>query len=328
MNERSVTVGVDIGGTNTVAGIVDQHGTCLLKSSFLTTEQRTAKEFVLRLAATIRELCQNPPLETKLRGIGIAAPAANFHKGIIQNSANLQWKTVDIVEMMKEHFDVPIAVTNDANAAALGEMRFGSTRGMKNFIVITLGTGLGSGIVVDGRLLFGESGVAGELGHVTVDPNGRVCGCKRRGCVEAYVSATGIRRTVFELLAQHTDDTELRHISYHQLTAHKIHELAVQGDPIAMEAFEITGKHLGLLLSNVVAAFDPQAIVLCGGLVKAGDMLLDPTRRSLDKYMLDLNGRKVMILQSKLNDGEAAILGASCLVSDAVPSEDKTSSQM
>ena len=314
--KQSVTAGVDIGGTNTVVGLIDDTGVCVLKSSFPTTGQGSAEQFVLLLATIIHQLCRELPHESTLRGIGIAAPAANSRKGIIQNPANLQWKTIEIVEMVKRHFDLPIAVTNDANAAALGEMRGGCTKGMKNSIVITLGTGFGAGIVTDGHLLYGENGVAGELGHVIVEPNGRVCGCGRRGCAETYVSATGICRTVFELLAYDTTESALRDISFNQLTSHKIYELAMQGDPIAREAFHITGKHLGLLLSNIAAAFDPEAIVLSGGMMNAGELLLDPARESFDENRLDLKWRKVVIMKSQFGDGEAAVLGASCLITE------------
>jgi glucokinase len=325
MNAQCVIAGVDIGGTNTVVGIIDDHGTCLLKTSFPTAGHRHAEEFVKRLATAIRELCREVPGESELRGIGIAAPAANYRLGTIQNPANLQWKTVEIVDMMKQYFAVPIKVTNDANAAAIGEMKYGSAQGMKNFIVLTLGTGLGAGIVMDGQVLYGENGVAGELGHVIVEPDGRVCGCRRRGCVETYVSATGIRRTVFELLADSITESELREISFSSLSSEKIYELAIQGDPIAREAFQITGKHLGLMLSNIVAAFDPEAIVLSGGLMHAGDLLLEPTRKSFEENALQLERGKVVILKSSLQDGDAAILGASCIVGDGGAKEHEPS---
>jgi len=326
--KQSVTAGVDIGGTNTVVGLINDSGTCVLKSNSPTLGQGSAEQFVLRLAEAIRQLLRELPGESTLGGIGIAAPAANYRKGIIQNSANLQWKTIEIVGMMKQHFDLPIAVMNDANAAALGEMRNGCTKGMKNSIVITLGTGLGAGIVTDGHLLYGENGVAGELGHVIVDPNGRICGCGRRGCAETYVSATGIRRTVFELLAYNATESKLRDISFNQLTSEKTYELAIQGDPIARDAFLITGRHLGLLLSNIAAVFDPEAIVLSGGLMNAGDLLLDPTKESFDQNRLDLKWRKVLILKSHLADGEAAILGASWLVTETAAKEHDVPAQM
>ncbi len=226
------------------------------------------------------------------------------------------------MNLLKPDLDLPIVLTNDSNAAALGEMKFGLAKGMKDFVVITMGTGLGAGIVVDGRLLYGENGVAGELGHMIIEPGGRLCGCKRRGCVETYVSATGIRRTVFELMAHSTGETELREISFNQLTAEKTHELARRGDPIAIEAFERTGNILGRVLSNTVAVFDPEAIILSGGLMHAGDFLLEPTIKSFNENVLKLHKRKAVILQSQLKDGEAAIVGASSLVSDSVAMPD------
>jgi glucokinase len=319
MKENEFVVGVDIGGTNTAVGVVDHTGGCRFKSSFSTRGEHTAEKFIFTLASTVSELCTKVDGNVNLCGIAIAAPAAIRHEGRIQSPANLQWGTIDIVNMLKQYYTLPVIVTNDSNAAALGEMKYGLAKGMKNFVVITMGTGLGAGIVVDGRLIYGENGVAGELGHTTIDPGGRMCGCKRRGCVETYVSATGIRRTVFELLARSTEETELREIAYNRLTAEKIHELALHGDPIAVEAFEITGELLGRMLSNTVAVFDPETIILSGGLMNAGDLLLGPTTKSFNNNVLELHKKKVAILKSQFKEGEAAILGACSLVGDASP---------
>ncbi len=324
MQHQKFTIGIDIGGTNTVVGLVAGGGDCVEKTRFLTQECLSIEDFRLKLVGGITELSQKRGGMRHIAGIGIAAPAARHREGTIQSPANLQWGTVDIVNVLKPYYDLPIVLINDSNAAALGEMKFGVAKGMKNFVVITMGTGLGAGIVVDGRLLYGENGVAGELGHMTIEPGGRLCGCKRRGCVETYVSATGIRRTVFELLARSTEETELREISYNQLTAEKTHELARRGDPIAIEAFEFTGKLLGRVLSNTVAVFDPEAIILSGGLMHAGDVLLEPTTKSFSENVLKLHKRKAVILKSQLKDGEAAILGASSLVNDgaaAIPDD-------
>ncbi len=314
MTNQVFKVGVDIGGTNTVVGAVSDAGQCVGKSSFLTQSCLSVEDFTVKLVSTISALSEQWIPDHTIAGIGVASPAARQREGIIQGPANLKWESINIVSLLKPHFDVPIIVTNDSNAAALGEMKFGLAKGMKNFVVITIGTGLGAGIVVDGRLLHGENGVAGELGHMTIEPGGRLCGCRRRGCVETYVSATGIRRTVFELLARSTDETELRAISFNNLTAEKIHALARLGDPIAIEAFEVTGKLLGRVLSNTVAVFDPEAIILSGGLMNAGDLLLEPTTRSFNENVLELHKRKAVILRSRLKDGEAAILGASSLI--------------
>ncbi len=316
MQRQKFTIGIDIGGTNTVLGIVASGGKCIEKIKFPTRGCQSIEDFRTKLVNGITELSQKRGAVKTIGGIGVAAPAARHREGTIQSPANLQWGTVDIVNLLKPYYDLPIVLTNDSNAAALGEMKFGLAKGMKNFVVITMGTGLGAGIVVDGRLLYGENGVAGELGHVIIEPGGRLCGCKRRGCVETYVSATGIRRTVFELLARSTEETELREISYNQLTAEKIHEFARRGDSIAIEAFEFTGNVLGRVLSNTVAVFDPEAIILSGGLMHAGDFLLRPTTESFNENVLKLHKRKAAILKSQLKDGEAAIVGASSLVSE------------
>ncbi len=313
MNGHEITIGVDIGGTNTVVGAVDKIGNRLLEVSFPTKAHESAETFVPRLARTIEELCEKLP-EYKLRDIGIAAPAANYREGTIESPANFKWGRINLVEMMKRFFTLPIAITNDSNAAALGELRFGLAKGMKNFIAITLGTGLGAGIIVDGRLLHGENGSAGELGHSILEPGGRQCGCGRRGCAETYVSATGICRTVFDLLAQRMEASELRQVSFNNLTAERIFQFATQGDPIANEAFEVTGRYLGRMLADAIAAFDPEAVILFGGLMNAGDMLLGPTRKAFEENALAVYKGKVKILKSILNNGQAAILGASCLV--------------
>ena len=323
MQSQKFTIGIDIGGTNTVVGLVAA-GVCVAKTKFMTQECFSLEDFRSKLVGGITELSHMRGGAQHIAGIGIAAPAARHREGTIQSPANLQWGTIDIVNLLKPHYDLPIALTNDSNAAALGEMKFGLAKGMKNFVIITMGTGLGAGIVVDGRLLYGENGVAGELGHMTIEPGGRLCGCKRRGCVETYVSATGIRRTVFELLARSTEETELRDISYNQLTAEKTYELARRGDAIAMEAFRFTGNILGRVLSNTVAVFDPEAIILSGGLMHAGDLLLEPTTKSFTENALKLHKRKAVILKSQFKDGEAAILGASSLVGEASTASEET----
>lgn len=309
--EALVTAGVDLGGTNTSVGIVDGRGRVVATSTIPTDARGGAESFVAMLAAKIQRLCKELPVPCMLAGIGIASPAANTKDGLIHSPANLPWGTVDIVAMTRKFFDLPVTLLNDGDAAALGEMKFGAARGMSNFIVITLGTGLGAGIVSRGSLVHGESGVAGELGHVILEPGGRECGCRRLGCAETYVSATGLRRTVFELLAQKTAASALRGISFNHLSAKSVFELAQAGDAIARESFELTGQYLGRLLTNAVAVFDPEAIVLAGGLAHAGDMLFEPTRRTFEELVLEQYRGKVRILASGLPDGQAAILGAS-----------------
>jgi glucokinase len=314
VNDNEFTIGIDIGATNTVIGAVDNLGACLSKSSFPTTDHKHVEEFIRQLTLSIERLSRKLPASHRLCGIGLAAPAARHRGGIIKDPANLRWGTVNLVDILKRHYGLPIAITNDSNAAALGEMNYGAGRGMQNFIVITLGTGLGAGVVTDGRLLYGNNDTAGELGHVILEPGGRQCGCQRRGCAETYVSASGIRRTAFELLARDNDDSALRGISFNELTSKKIYELACEGDVVASRAFAVTGEYLGRLLANAAAAFDPQAIILSGGLAEAGELLLLPTRKSFEENVLGLHTGAVEIVASSIGNGNAAILGASCLV--------------
>jgi glucokinase len=314
VSNQDITVGIDIGGTNTTVGIISSTGQELALTRFPTNAVDGADGYVRRLALTIEDLSAGLHEPYTLRGIGIASPAANHREGTIRRPANLPWGTINIVAMLKEYFDLPITVVNDSNAAALGEMEYGSAKGMRTFVVITLGTGLGAGLVVNGQLVHGETGAAGELGHITVNPAGRECGCGRRGCVETYVSATGIRRTAVELLAVRTSESQLRTVSFLELSAKRIFEFATSGDVIAREAFEITGKHLGRMLTNIVAVLDPQAVILSGGLVNAGELLLEPTRRAFESNVLDVYKNSVRIIQSVLPDGRSAVLGASSLV--------------
>lgn len=316
-------VGVDIGGTNSVVGIVDGGGTILLQKRFPTKAQESAGEYVLRLLRTISELRDELPHGASVQGIGIAIPAANSREGIVESPANFSWGRVDLVGMMKQSIDLPVSIINDGDAAVLGEVRYGAARGMTNLLMITLGTGLGAGIVVHGQLVQGHNGGAGEFGHMAIVPEGRQCACGCRGCVETYVSAPGLRRTVFELLAQRIDESELRRIAFTDLNAETIARLAREGDAIAKAAFETTGTYLGQMLANLVAAFDPEAIVLCGGLVNAGDLLVGPARRSFDDHVLERYKGKVRILVSNLNNGQAAILGASWLVRDLLQGAEK-----
>ncbi len=317
MSDLQVTAGIDIGGTNTTVGIVGPDGRILGLTTFPTSTPGGPDHFVARIAMTVDEERQQVAPEYTLAGIGIASPAANLREGTIYRPANLAWGTFNVVGMLKEHFDVPVAIVNDSNASALGELHFGLGKTMKNFIVLTLGTGLGAGIIVEGRLLEGETGVAGELGHVTLDPAGRECGCGRRGCAETYVSATGLRRTALELATRRTAHTDLHTISFDSLTSKRVFELAQAGDPVAREAFEITGRHLGRLIADVTAVFDPQAVIIAGGLAHAGDLLLVPARAFFESNVLELHRGRVPILRSALPDGQAAVLGASTVVRSA-----------
>jgi len=309
--EGDLIAGVDIGGTNTAVGIVGEDGRLLSRSAFPTTDHVTAAGFVRHLANTIRQLVGGLPPPARLCGVGMAAPAANWRTGTVESPANLRWGTVNLVSMARGEFGLPVAITNDANAALLGEMTYGVARGLSNAILITLGTGLGAGIAVDGAIVQGENGAAGEFGHMNMELHGRQCGCGHRGCAEAYVSATGLKRTAFALLAERLEESELRQTSFAALTADRVSALARTGDVIALSALEVTGRYLGRLMANLAAAFDPEAIILGGGLVGAGDLLLEPARSAFRESALKRYTATVRILVSPSNEGQMAILGAS-----------------
>jgi len=304
-------VGVDIGGTNSVVGIVDEAGSMLLQSRFPTQAQESADKFVPRLALVVAGLRHQLSPGARVTGMVIASPAANARNGFVDNPANFNWGRVDLIGLMRQTFDIPVSIMNDSDAAVLGESHFGIARGMNNVLLLTLGTGLGAGIMIDGKLVQGANGAAGEFGHMTMSSGGRSCACGRSGCVETYVSAPGVRRTVFELLAERVEPSALRSVAFNDLTTDRIYQLALEGDPIAQGAFEVTGRHLGELVADIVAAFDPEAVVLSGGLVNAGDLLVAPARRAFEEHVLGRYKERVKILVSTLNDGQAAILGAS-----------------
>jgi len=314
MPKKQVVLGVDIGGTNTKFGFVDRDGTCLAASSIETDSNHPAEEFFGRLQENYELLLKTIEEECELAGIGIGAPNANFYKGTIENPPNLDWDYVDLRTELGKYISVPLAVTNDANAAALGEMLFGAAKDMRNFIVITLGTGLGSGIVANGDLIYGADGFAGEIGHTTVYPDGRVCACGRRGCLETYASATGLCRTVHELLCDTTTPSELRRVSFSDMTSEMVHGFALGGDPLAIEAFNITGRILGMKLADSVAHLSPEAIIFSGGLAAAGDMVLSPAREAMEKSLFPIFRNKVRLLQTRLTKGNPAILGAGALI--------------
>ena len=310
MNKEIITIGIDIGGTNTAIGIVDNNNNSLFEESFLTKPDEGIHTFLNRLTGKIKEAYSRFESTHSLEGICVAAPSANYLTGIIESSANLKWGDVNFIEMMTPHFHVPIKLINDANAAALGEQLIGSAEGMNNFIVITLGTGLGTGIIANGHLLYGENGFAGELGHTLIEKEGRQCNCGREGCLETYVSANGLKRTAFEFLSKFNNPSELRNKNFEQVNSKYISELASKNDPIALKAFDYTGEILGRALANVVTCFDPQVIILSGGLVESNELLLDPTRKYFEKYLLNLYKGKVRIIKSDLLNGKAAILGS------------------
>ncbi len=312
---KSYVVGIDIGGTNTVFGIVDARGNVLAKSAIKTSTHQDINLYIADLYEELVKLANTLGGLEKIKGIGVGAPNGNYYTGNIEFAPNLIWKgVIPLSKLISQKFEIPTAVTNDANAAAIGEMAYGAARGKKNFILITLGTGVGSGIVIDGKLVYGHDGFAGELGHTcSVRNNGRQCGCGRTGCLETYTSANGVARTAREFIETRKDDSLLRNIPPEEISSKDVYEAAVHGDKLALEIFEFTGKILGEALSDFVAFSAPEAIILFGGLAKAGDFILKPVVEHMEKNLLVLWKNKVKVLFSELKEADAAILGASAL---------------
>ncbi|MDR2424677.1 MAG: ROK family protein [Prevotellaceae bacterium] len=313
---EKVVAGIDIGGTNTRIGLVNKEGKVLVDSNIATDKYPQVDDYISAIYNSIEILTKNPDLPSvELVGIGIGAPNANYHTGSIEKAVNLPWQDVPLADSLgKRYPNINIKVTNDANAVAIAEMVYGNARKLKDFVVITLGTGLGSGIVANGELIYGHDGLAGEVGHITAVPNGRHCNCGRCGCLETYVSAPGIKRTVFELLATQTIGSSLRNASFNDLTAKDIHAAALNGDHIALKAFEITGEILGRALADVVAFSSPAAIFIFGGLAEAKEMILQPAKDSMEKYLINCFKNKVAILPSALGNKDAGIVGGASLI--------------
>ena len=313
--DQSYVIGIDIGGTNTVFGVVDARGTILYNGSIKTGHYEHINDYVTALTDGLKEVIEKAGGSGVIRGIGIGAPMGNYFTGCIEYASNLPWKgNIELARLISEKtFQIPVKLTNDANAAAIGEMAYGIARGLKDFIEITLGTGLGSGIVVGGTVVYGHDGFAGELGHVIIRRNGRPCGCGRNGCLEAYASATGVARTAREFLMTTTDSSLLREINPQEITSKDVYEAAVKGDKVAQEIFEFTGIILGEALADFVVFSSPEAIVLFGGLTKAGDLILNPVKKSLEENVLKTYKGKIKILVSQLKESDAAVLGASAL---------------
>jgi len=332
---RQVAIGIDIGGTNTAIGVVDREGNILYeKKPQLSTPQKREnpnmtvavsdeliEKYIVSLTAEIKtaiETIKQINAEIEVAGIGIGAPNANYYSGTIENAANLPFVgVINFTELIQNNFPhiKYVKLTNDANAAALGEMIYGGAKGMKNFVMITLGTGLGSGIITNGDLVYGADGFAGEVGHTTLVPEGRLCGCGGYGHLEAYCSATGIKRTVYELLAQYNaTESDLAKVPYSDMTAKIVFDAAENGDPIAKEVFQKTGELLGRSLADTVHYLSPEAIFLFGGAAAAGDYIFKPTKESMEKHLLPTFRGKVKILPSKMKEGSVAIIGASALV--------------
>jgi len=312
---NTYSIGIDIGGTNTDIGLVRDDGRCLAKKNLPTNIYFDVELYVSDICHKIKKMMFENNIDA-IEGIGIAAPAGNYYTGCIEGATNLNFKgTVDLASMFRSHLDVPVVVSNDANAAAYGELVYGGAKGMKNFITFTLGTGVGSGIVVDGKLVHGKTGGAGELGHAILIPEGRPCGCGRKGCLETYTSATGIRRTALEMMEATPDYVgALSQVPADELTSKMVGDAAKYGDKLAIRVFEKTGYWLGIALANAVAFSGPEAIFLMGGPVKAGEVLMKPVRESFQKHLCFVYDGSVDVRVSELPDNDAAILGAAALV--------------
>lgn len=312
--EKNYVVGMDIGGTNTVFGIVDSRGTVLASDSIKTHQFEKVEDYVDAVCERMRPLLEQFGGSDKIKGMGVGAPNGNYYSGTIEFAPNLPWKgIIPLAAMFEERLGIPTALTNDANAAAIGEMTYGAARGMKDFIMITLGTGVGSGIVINGQLVYGHDGFAGELGHVIVDKEGRICGCGRKGCLETYCSATGVARTAREFLVARSEPSLLRNVPAEEIQSKDVYDAAVKGDKLAQDIFEFTGDILGRALANFIAFSSPEAIILFGGLAKSGDYIMKPIQKAMEDNVLNIFKGKTKILLSQLKDADAAVLGASAL---------------
>lgn len=314
--DKPYAIGLDVGGTNTVVGIVDKRGQILVNGKIKTGKHKEVEKYLDELTDLINDLIGQITTKDQIKGIGAGTPNGNYFTGSIEFAPNLPWKgVIPFAQMLEDRTGIPVALTNDANAAAIGEMTYGAARGMKDFIVITLGTGVGSGIVVNGQLVYGNDGFAGELGHTIVRrENGRVCGCGRKGCLESYASATGMSRTAREILELRPDaQTVLRNIPSADITSKDVFDAAMGGDEIAKEIFTYTGEILGESFADFVAFSSPEAIILFGGLAKSGDLIMNPVRENMEKNMLPIFQNKVKLLFSELKESDAAVLGASAL---------------
>ena len=314
--EKPYVIGLDMGGTNSVFGIVDQRGTIKAQTVIKTKAYPDVNDYVKAAVEALQPALDLVGGIQNIKGMGIGAPNGNYYTGNIEYAANLLWQgIVPIAQLFEEALGIPCRVTNDANAAAMGEMTYGVARGMKNFIMITLGTGVGSGIVVDGKVVYGSDGFAGELGHFVVDhtPSGRPCGCGRSGCLETYCSATGVARTAREVLEKSAVDSPLRKLDPDSITSFDVFQAAEQGDPVALEILEFTGSLLGRTCADFTTFNTPEAFVFFGGLTKAGDYLMRPLRKAFEENVLHLFRGKTQLLISGLNGSEAAVLGASAL---------------
>lgn len=310
MPSMKLVIGVDIGGTNTVFGLVDEQGNCLAQNNLKTTDFPLVEDFVTNVVKEINLLISTLN-SIEIIGMGIGAPNGNFYTGSIDFAPNLKWKgRIPLVKLFAAYFNFPIFLTNDANAAAIGESIYGAAKEVNDFIMVTLGTGLGSGFVVNGNLVYGHDGFAGELGHTIVEKNGRSCGCGRKGCLETYASASGIVRTAKEFLLN-SNNSLLADLN--EITSKSIADAAHKGDKLALDIFDYTAEKLGFSLANTVAISSPKLIVLFGGLAQSGDLIIKPTKKYMEAYLLNIYQNKVAIVPSKLKAADVAIIGASAL---------------
>lgn len=317
---KPYVIGLDLGGTNSVFGIVDARGNIVATTAIKTQAYPDFDDYVKASVDALMPIIDTVGGIEKIKALGIGAPNGNYYNGTIEYAANLVWQgVVPIAKKFEEALGIPVIVTNDANAAAVGEFTYGVARGMKNFIMITLGTGVGSGIYINGQLVLGCDGLAGELGHLTVVPGGRTCGCGRRGCLETYCSATGVARTAREYLDKRDTPSLLRDIKPVDITSFEVYKAAVAGDELAKEIFEVTGSMLGEACANFALFCSPEAFIFMGGLTKAGDLLMKPLQKAYDEHVLSVYKGKAKLMLSGLKDSETAVLGASALGWDNPP---------
>lgn len=313
---QALAIGIDIGGTGTKFGIVDRDGNVLFTGDISTKKHTEINTFIDELHEALTVIIEKAGGIGRMKGVGVGAPNGNFYTGNVEYAPNLPWKgIIPLAKLIENKFNLPVTLTNDANAAAIGEMMYGAAKGMKDFIMITLGTGVGSGIVANGKLIYGHDGFAGELGHTIVIPDGRIHqGTGKKGSLESYASATGVCYTTVELLKNTDTPSTLRDIAENELDSKKVYEAAIAGDKLAKQVYDFTGKILGLALANAIMFSSPEAIILFGGLTKAGDLILNPTREHMEANLIQVFQNKVKLLISHLKESDAAILGASALV--------------
>ena len=315
---KSLVIGLDLGGTNSVFGVVDSKGEIIATTSIKTQAYPSVDQYIMESVKAVKQIAEQVGGMEKIRAMGIGAPCGNYYKGTIEHAANLVWAKgiVPLANMFVNELGIPVVVTNDAKAAAMGEMKYGVAVGMNNFVELTLGTGVGSGIVGNGQLIYGFDGFAGELGHMIVEPDGRPCGCGRKGCLETYCSATGVVRTAIAMLEESSEATSLRDIATDKLTSYEVYKAAMAGDTMAQEVFKQTGRRIGIACANIATFLSPEAFIFFGGLAQAGELLLRPIEEAYNENVLSLYKGKARFLMSGLDGAKAAILGASAIAWD------------